>query len=71
MIIVIFLISSIQMMIGGHQTLLLYDNGKLINSTIGLISYEELEAKLSENNFYLVRSLRLMAIERSARLSTP
>ena len=35
----------------GTPTLLLYDNGKLINSTIGLISYEELEAKLSENNF--------------------
>ena len=35
----------------GTPILLLYDNGKLINSTIGLISYEELEAKLSENNF--------------------
>lgn len=32
-------------------TLLLYDNGKLINSIVGQISLEELETKLKENNF--------------------
>ena len=35
----------------GTPTLLLYDNGIIINSIIGQISYEELETKLKENNF--------------------
>ena len=35
----------------GTPTLLLYDNGKLINSIVGQISLEELETKLKENNF--------------------
>lgn len=32
-------------------TLLFYDNGKLINSIVGQVSYEELAIKLKENNF--------------------
>ena len=35
----------------GTPTLLLYDNGKIINSISGQVSYEELETKLKENNF--------------------
>lgn len=35
----------------GTPTLLLYDNGIIINSIIGQISYEELKTKLKENNF--------------------
>ena len=35
----------------GTPTLLLYDNGKLINSIVGQILLEELETKLKENNF--------------------